>query len=218
MIVPHRYAPETAGAPGGDERHLQRRARLLPPRRGRARGAALVARPLPGVVLLPCRGRKARRPGLPQRLAGALPARPRPPARRRRARALERRSLRLSASATDRRWSTTSRSSSTTFHWLQALPRHPSPPLAQRRRSRPASKPGRSHFAGKSHYEPSVEAQPADLGSLPGGAWLRIRARAVGRDRVRDSAAGVRMAVRDVSVLRAPPGACGSPASCQSGL
>ena len=75
LITPHRFCAG-ARAPR-DQRHLQRPVPDLPPRRARARGAELVARPLHRVVLLPLRGRQARRPEVPRRLARALRGRPR---------------------------------------------------------------------------------------------------------------------------------------------
>ena len=88
LITPHRFAPEYADQEENgiynvqfmtfrrDERGLQ--------------GAALVARALHRVVLLPPRGRQARRPEVPRRLARALRGRPRPRAHGRRAGAVER--------------------------------------------------------------------------------------------------------------------------------
>ena len=74
----------------------------VPSRRGRARHAALVARPLHRVVLRARRGREDGRPEVPRRLADAVLARPRARASGRRARALERHGARLSASETAR--------------------------------------------------------------------------------------------------------------------
>ena len=66
----------------GDQRHLQRPVPDVPPRRARPGGAAVVARPLHRVVLLPARGRQARRPEVPGRLARALRGRARAPTTR----------------------------------------------------------------------------------------------------------------------------------------
>ena len=68
MIVPHRYAPEhrwkepESGTFNVEWLTFRRDAR-------RARGAAVVARPVHRVVLLPRRGREDGRPEVPRRLA-----------------------------------------------------------------------------------------------------------------------------------------------------
>ena len=100
------------------ERHLQRPVPDLPPRRSRDGGAALVARPLHRVVLLPARGRQARRPEVPRRLARALRRHPR--ARSTRAAGLRRgtspsttsRERRTGRTSTTTRWSSSTTTAS----------------------------------------------------------------------------------------------------------
>ena len=89
LIVPHRYAPEHRRKEP-DERHLQRRMADVPSRPGRARGAAVVARPVHRVVLLPRRGREDRATRSTSTTCPPLRARARARASRRRARAVER--------------------------------------------------------------------------------------------------------------------------------
>ncbi len=87
VLVP----PALLQAPGQDRRPLRRPVHPLPLRRRRARGARVVARPLPGVLLGRLSGRSHGGPEIPRRLADPLRRRshPRPP--RWRARAVEHR-------------------------------------------------------------------------------------------------------------------------------
>ena len=183
LITPHRYAPEYA-APG-DQRHLQRPVPAVPPGRARAGRAELVARPLHRVVLLPARGRQARRPEVPRRLAGALRGRARAPALRRRPRAVEHHAVRRPPRAGRRRVGRR--------RPARLLPLPPRSSCASAAGTRGSRRATRSRVEQRELvYDPYL----AELDGRPDGACARRPASTPGSCRRRRCASGCRTLAR----------------------